>query len=50
MFTVWFFEYDKNFGCFVKQYDIFSGSRYQCYKIKNSKSFSWQYKVIKNYD
>ena len=41
-YTLWFYDCDGN-----KKYDVFTGRRSQCYKIRKSKSFSWQYKVLK---
>ena len=39
-YTLWFTDGDGNL-----KYDVFTGTRYECYKLRNSKSFSWQYKV-----
>lgn len=47
-YKLWFYAYDKQTGEFAKQYYVFTGTRYQCYKVRASKSFSWQYKVIKS--
>ena len=43
-YTLWFYDCDKN-GEFYKAYDIFTGTRYQCYKKRKYKNFYWQYKV-----
>jgi hypothetical protein len=47
-YTLWYYAYDKNYDKLIKQHDVYTGSRYQCYKIRNSKSFSRQYKVLKS--
>ena len=47
LYTVWFYDYDERQGKLVKSHDIFTGTKYECYKLKNSKTFSNQYKVLK---
>jgi len=42
-YTLWYFDENGN-----KKYDVFTGSRYECYKLKRQKSFAWQYKVLKS--
>lgn len=44
--TLYYYGVNKE-GQLVLQYDIFTGTRYECYKIRNTKSFKWQYKVQK---
>lgn len=45
-YTLWFYAPDTN-GEMKKRYDVFTGTRYQCYKVRKSKNFSWQYKVLR---
>lgn len=44
-YTLWFYDnfHEKNGR--IPFYDIFTGTRYECYKLRNSKSFREQYKV-----
>ena len=45
-YTLWFYAYDNDFYRLIPKYDIFTGSRYQCYKRRNAKiHFRCQYKV-----
>jgi hypothetical protein len=48
-YTLWFYEPNNEMigTKMIKKYDVFTGTRYQCYKLKSQKSFSWQYKVLK---
>lgn len=46
-YTLWFYSYDDNQGTLIRRYDVFTGTRSQCYKIRATKNFSWQYKVHK---
>jgi len=41
-YTLWYFDGDGK--CL---YDVFTGTRYECYRLRSRKSFSWQYKVKK---
>lgn len=47
-YTLWFYAYNDNCDKLVRQYDVYTGTRYQCYKLRASMSFSWQYKVFKS--
>lgn len=44
-YTLWYYGYDHNTGELVQRHDVFTGSRYACYKLRATKSFRWQYKV-----
>ena len=44
-YTLWFYKLNKD-GEWYKAYDIFTGSRYQCYKRRAALSFRHQYKVL----
>ena len=47
-YTVYFYATDRITGDFSQQYDVFSGTRYECYKWKKGRlHFGWQYKVCK---
>jgi hypothetical protein len=48
-YSLWFYKMDSNGECH-KTYEVFAGTRYQCYKIKKNKAFGWQFKVLKNPD
>jgi hypothetical protein len=45
-YTVWFYNVNRN-GELERAYDVFTGTRYQCYKYRNSRPFAWQYRVFK---
>ena len=47
LYTLWFYDISKN-DEFYRAYDIFTGTRNQCYKIRNSKDFRFQYKVFRS--
>jgi hypothetical protein len=47
-YTLWYYSYDENYDKLIKRYDMFTGTRYQCYKMRKLKSFSWQYRVLKS--
>lgn len=44
-YTLWF--YDCKNGQLYKAYEVFTRTRYQCYKLRKTKTFSWQYKVLR---
>jgi hypothetical protein len=44
-YTLWFYNVNSN-GEFYKAYDVFTGTRSECYKLRSNKSFQWQYKVL----
>lgn len=47
-YTVWFCGFDHEKGILTPRYDVFSGSRYECYKYRNAKTqFRYQYKVVR---
>ena len=41
-YTLWFYDGNGN-----RRYDVFTGTRYQCYKLRHTKTFSLQYRVFK---
>jgi hypothetical protein len=47
-YTVWFYAHNEHTGTFTRRYDLFTGTRYECYKYRSYKrDFQWQYKVCK---
>ena len=46
-YTLWFYNLDKN-SEYKKAYDVFTGTRYECYKLRSRKGFQHQYKVLKS--
>lgn len=43
-YVLWYYGLNKD-GKFVPRYDLYTGTRYECYKIRKSKDFQHQYKV-----
>jgi hypothetical protein len=46
MYILWFLKYSED-GKLHKAYDIFTGTKYLCYKLRNVKDFRHQYRVCK---
>jgi hypothetical protein len=45
-YTLWFYQLNSD-SEYYKAYDVFTGTRYECYKLRATKSFRHQYKVLK---
>jgi len=48
VYTVWFMEWNQNTGKLAKVYDLFSGTRSECYRYRKYKQFRERYRVEKN--